>query len=118
MTNPGPMAAASPTQPGAYAVIFTSVRRESDGDHYDELSARMAELAREQPGFLAVESARGDDGLGITVSYWDSLEAIANWKREAEHMEAQRKGRKGLYASFTTRICRIEREYSFKFGAE
>ena len=73
----------------------------------------MAELARSQPGFLGVESARGEDDLGITVSYWDSLDAIANWKRNVEHLEAQRRGRKDLYDAFTTRICRIERAYSF-----
>lgn len=109
--EPGPF-------PGAYAVIFTSMRRETEGDGYDELSDRMVELARRQPGFLGVESARSADGLGVTVSYWDSLEAIADWKRHAEHLEAQRRGRKELYTSFTTRICRIERQYSFTRNAD
>ena len=107
-----------PTSPGCYAVIFTSVRRERDGDGYDDLSDRMVELAQAQPGYLGLESARNDGGVGITISYWESLEAIANWKRHAEHLEAQRQGKRGLYTSFTTRICRIEREYSFSFSAD
>ncbi|PWK44755.1 antibiotic biosynthesis monooxygenase [Pseudomonas sp. OV226] len=62
-----------------YAVIFTS--RRTEGDHgYAEAAERMVELAREQPGFLGVESARGEDGLGITVSYWASEAAILAWK--------------------------------------
>jgi heme-degrading monooxygenase HmoA len=69
----------------------------------------MVELASEQPGFLGVESVRED--LGITVSYWESLEAIRNWKRNAEHLEAQRLGKEQWYSGFRVRIAKIEREY-------
>lgn len=96
--------------PPYYAVIFTSLRTDID-DGYGDTAQRMVELAHQQPGFLGVESAR--DGLGITVSYWDSLEAIRNWKRHAEHQLAQQKGRKQWYAHYKTRICRVEREYGF-----
>ncbi len=113
MTSPPLQCDADATPPGAYAVIFTSKRSGSDADAYAQLAARMDELARSQPGFLGVESARGEDGLGITVSYWDSLDAIANWKRNVEHLDAQRRGRGDLYDAFTTRICRVERVYSF-----
>lgn len=99
--------ATTPTPP-YYAVIFSSHRTE--GDHgYAEMSARMMELAAAQPGFLGVESAR--EGLGITVSYWESLEAIRHWKRNAEHREAQRLGHQQWYTSFRVRIARVEREY-------
>ncbi|MBP55363.1 MAG: antibiotic biosynthesis monooxygenase, partial [Marinobacter sp.] len=67
---------ANTPKPPYYAVIFTSHR--TDGDNgYGEMAARMAELAAQQPGYLGMESAR--EGLGITVSYWESLEAIRNW---------------------------------------
>jgi heme-degrading monooxygenase HmoA len=89
-----------------YAVIFTSRRRSRD-DGYAATAARMEELARQQPGFIGVESARGDDGLGITVSYWESLEAVAGWGRNAEHLLAQKYGREKWYESFTLRICAV-----------
>ncbi len=73
------------------------------------MAHRMMELAEQQPGFLGAESVR--DGLGITVSYWESLEAIRNWKRHAEHLVAQQKGREIWYAEYKTRICRVERDY-------
>ena len=69
----------------------------------------MAELAAQQPGYLGMESAR--EGLGITVSYWESLEAIHNWKQNAEHQEAQRLGHQQWYSSFRVRIAKVEREY-------
>ena len=96
-------------RPPYYAVIFTSVR--TDGDHgYAETAARMLELARAMPGFLGVESVREPDGTGITVSYWESPEAIRAWRDHPDHVEARRKGREKWYASFTTRVCRVERE--------
>lgn len=102
--------ARTPTPP-YYAVIFTSLRTEGDNG-YTSMADAMVELASQQPGFLGVESARED--LGITVSYWDSLDAIAAWKKNAEHQIAQRQGREQWYESYKTRICRVERDYAFE----
>lgn len=99
---------ASTPQPPYYAVIFTSVR--SEGDHgYAETAERMLALAAQQPGFLGVESAR--QGIGITVSYWASLEAVRAWKQHAEHLVAQRLGKDAWYRAYRVRVCRVEREY-------
>lgn len=105
------MSFASTPEPPYYAVIFTSHRVGDEG--YAEMSARMNELAQQQPGFLGVESARGADGVGITVSYWRDLESIANWKRDAEHREAQRRGRGEWYGRFVTRVAKVERVTEF-----
>ena len=101
---------ASTPEPPYYAVIFTSKRVNDTG--YAEMSARMMELAQQQPGFLGIESARGADGVGITVSYWSDLESIANWKAHAEHRVAQQRGRNEWYGGYTTRIARVERDYA------
>lgn len=93
-----------------YAVIFSSLRTEVD-EGYGQMAQEMEELAQQQPGFLGVESAR--EGLGITVSYWESLEAIANWKANMDHRQAQRNGIKKWYSWYKTRICLVEREYEF-----
>ena len=98
--------------PPYYAVIFTSLRTEHV-DGYDETTEKMIELASQQPGFLGVESARGEDGLGITVSYWESEEAIANWRSDAEHRIAQARGLKEWYSEFVTRVAKVERSRRF-----
>lgn len=98
-------------EPPYYAVIFTSTRTVVD-EGYGSVADRMVELAAQQPGFLGVESARGADGLGITVSYWSSLEAIAAWKANGEHRVAQSSGHKKWYEHFETRIAHVERAYS------
>jgi heme-degrading monooxygenase HmoA len=97
-------------EPPYYAVIFTSTRSAGD-DGYAEMAERMLALASQQPGFLGVESARGTDGLGITVSYWASEEAIRAWKAVAEHRLAQAAGRERWYQHFETRVARVERAY-------
>ena len=96
--------------PPYYAVIFSSRRTPID-EGYGAMALRMVEQAAGQPGFLGFESARGTDGLGITVSYWDSVDAIAAWKANAEHRAAQSSGRRKWYQHFEVRIARVERAY-------
>ncbi|HEX7507261.1 MAG TPA: antibiotic biosynthesis monooxygenase, partial [Polyangia bacterium] len=67
--------------------------------------------ASRQPGFLGVESVRGSDGLGITVSYWSSEESIRNWKMNSEHLVAQRRGKAQWYENFVVRVAKVERAY-------
>lgn len=95
--------------PPYYAVIFSSIRTDGDNGYYDTAN-RMVELASTQPGFLGFETARQE--IGISVSYWDSLEAIQSWKENAEHREVQKRA-KDWYSSFRVRVCRVEKEYGF-----
>jgi heme-degrading monooxygenase HmoA len=98
--------------PPYYAVIFCSKR--TDGDNgYSRMSEKMVELASSQQGFLGVESAR-DLEMGITVSYWESLDAIKTWKEHATHKIAQERGKKDWYESFALRVCKVERDNFFE----
>jgi heme-degrading monooxygenase HmoA len=101
------MIASTPTPP-YFAVIFTSIRTGNEAG-YGEAARQMAVLATEQPGFLGMESARQD--IGITISYWNSLEDIRQWKEQAEHLAAQERGKSDWYQSYRIRICKVEREY-------
>jgi heme-degrading monooxygenase HmoA len=93
--NPPPGFAPRP-EPPYYAVIFTSQRTAGDAG-YGDAAQRMAELASQQPGYLGIESTRGADGLGITVSYWRTLDDIAAWRRHLEHTAARNDGRAQWY---------------------
>jgi heme-degrading monooxygenase HmoA len=98
--------------PPYWAVVFTSRRTADDGAAYGEAAERMLALARTQPGFLGAESARGDDGLGITVSYWTDEASIAAWREHAEHRATRERGRAHWYDHFEVRIAKVERAYS------
>ena len=106
------MSLATTPQPPYWAVIFTSQRTDGDAG-YAAMADRMEALAKEQPGFLGLEHAR-DAGCGITISYWRSPDDIAAWKKNLEHREAQRLGRKKWYAAFQIRVCKVERAYGFE----
>lgn len=105
-----PNALAQTPKPPYYAVIFSSQRTEGDRG-YGQMAEKMLQLAAQQPGFLGVESARDANGLGVTVSYWESEEAIAKWKANAEHRVAQETGQKVWYRDYALRIARVERAY-------
>lgn len=100
-------------RPPYYAVIFTSKRTPGDNG-YDATAGRMAELAAQQPGYLGVESVRDAHGVGITVSYWDSEDAIAGWRREIEHTAARERGRNEWYEHYELRVAKVERAYGKK----
>jgi heme-degrading monooxygenase HmoA len=108
MSNP--TALACTPQPPYYAVIFTSIRTAGD-QGYDAMAARMVELGSGSEGFLGMESARGADGLGITVSYWRDEAAIKAWKRDTEHQQAQRGGKAAWYSDYSVRVAKVERAY-------
>jgi heme-degrading monooxygenase HmoA len=97
-------------QPPYYAVIFTALLTDDIAD-YLETAERMELLAKEQDGYLGIESARNE--LGITISYWKDLESILQWKHHVEHAEARERGRKQWYQQYQLRICKVEREYGF-----
>jgi heme-degrading monooxygenase HmoA len=109
---------ATTPQPPYYAVVFSSRRTANDPAGYEAMAERMVELARSMPGFLGVESVRGADGFGITVSYWDSEENIRRWQAHPEHLCAQAAGRGQWYARYELRVCRVERAYGFAAGQQ
>ena len=94
-----------------YAVIFSTIVSDAL-EGYEEMSKRMETLAKQQKGYLGIESARSE--IGITVSYWESLDDIVQWKNNIEHTEARDKGRSMWYKKYQLRICKVEREYGFE----
>jgi heme-degrading monooxygenase HmoA len=98
-------------QPPYFAVIFASLLTAGDND-YLVTAQRMEELARGMPGYLGIESARGDDGFGITVSYWRNEASIRAWRRHSEHVLAQERGKREWYQHYELRIARVERSYA------
>lgn len=110
-----PSPSALPTQPPEppyYAVVFTSLRTPGD-QGYAERSDEMERLAAGMPGFLGLDSVRGADGFGITVSYWRDEESIAGWRDQADHAATRADGRAHWYESFAVHVAKVERAYDF-----
>jgi len=101
-------------EPPYWAVIFSSERTTEDTAGYAQTADEMLALASNQPGFLGVETARGADGIGITVSYWETLDAVRAWRQHADHQAAQKAGKDRWYRRYRVRIARVERAYGFE----
>lgn len=99
--------------PKAVAVIFAAQRIADDGMEYALAASEMERLAAQQPGFIAMESARGGDGFGITVSYWESEAAALQWRDHPRHAQIRADGRARWYASYRVTVARVERQYAW-----
>ena len=99
-------------KPPYYAVVFFSLLA-SAAEGYATTADRMLKLVEQQEGFLGVDSAREGE-LGITVSYWRSLEDIRKWKEQAEHRLAQESGKRDWYSAYQIRICLVQNECAWK----
>lgn len=97
-------------EPPYYAVVFTSLRTPVD-EGYGETAAEMFALVRDQPGFLGADSARGTNGLGITVAYFRDEESIAGWRANADHTAARKLGREKWYDAYAIHVAKVERAY-------
>lgn len=96
---------------GQIAVIFASTRTGDDEDGYAAAAEAMDQLAAAQPGYCGVDSTRGGDGFGITVSYWADDASAKAWRDHPEHARIRDLGRQRWYTSYTLDVARIERGY-------
>ena len=101
---------ANTPEPPYYAVLFTPLQQ-LDAPGYAQMAQKMVELAALEPDFLGIESTRGTDGLGITISYWRSEAGIAAWKQKTEHLAAQKLGMERWYEHYELRVAKVERTY-------
>jgi heme-degrading monooxygenase HmoA len=99
-------------KPPYYAVIFTSQRTSVD-DNYAHTSDHLDQHAKQYSGFLGIQSVRDANGFGISVSYWKTLDDIAQWKSDLKHIAAKQKGKKDWYSYYNIRISKVEEERNF-----
>ncbi|MFF8099882.1 antibiotic biosynthesis monooxygenase family protein [Streptomyces sp. NPDC016640] len=114
MTN-APEAPVTPVEafePPYYVAVFTTVRTQ-DRSEYGETSARMEDLVKDVPGYLGMDHAQTPGGLGITVGYFRDADALAEWRSNAEHRAAQKRGRDQWYRSYTLHVAKVERSHGF-----
>jgi uncharacterized protein len=95
-----------------WTVAFANGRREGD-DGYSDKGAEMELLAMQQPGFIGVDSVRGADGVGITVSRWSSVAAMVAWRKLPRHAAAQSSGRAKWYEWYRSDVARVVRVSQF-----
>ncbi|MCU6455211.1 antibiotic biosynthesis monooxygenase [Sphingomonas sp. A2-49] len=98
---------------GEVAVIFVSQRNGRDEAGYAAAAAAMDARAARQPGYRGVDGARGEDGLGITVSYWADEAAATAWRDDPEHRAIRDAGRGRWYDGYRAIVCTVTRAYDW-----
>ena len=99
---------------GTIAVIFVSQQSGADLPGYAVAAAEMSSLAQTQPGYCGIDSTRGTDGLGITISYWaDEASAVA-WRQNERHAVIRERGRGRYYSWYSLHVAAITRSYDWQ----
>ncbi len=93
-----------------YIVSFISLMS-PDTKGYARAADHMMEAVQSQPGFIGVYTARNEEGIGITNSYWSSLDAIKGWKADKAHQAIQNKGKTVWYQWYQLQVCEIVKNY-------
>ena len=78
---------------------------------YTDMNLKLAELVKGQRGFIRIDSVADEQGKGISISYWESLDDIKNWKANALHLEAQKLGKEAWYEDYSVEICEVVQSY-------
>jgi heme-degrading monooxygenase HmoA len=107
-----PVAPVEAYEPPYYVAVFTTVRTQ-DQSGYSETNARMEDLVKDVPGYLGMDHAQTPGGLGITVGYFRDAGALTEWRCNAEHRAAQKRGQAEWYQSYTLHVAKVERSHGF-----
>ena len=102
-----------PNRTGQIAVIFCARRTDVDDTGYDAAAQEMDALAQLQPGYRGIVHARGADGQGITISYWDSEAAAKSWRDQPDHARIREQGRAVWYSEYQLQVAEIDRAYDW-----
>jgi heme-degrading monooxygenase HmoA len=98
---------------GSVMVIFVAQRNGADAEGYAQAASAMDALSAQQPGYLGMDSVRGEDGLGITVSYWASDTAAKAWRDDPEHTAIREAGRGRWYSDYSLHVGEVIRSYDW-----
>lgn len=99
-----------------YAVIFEVEVKAEGKEEYLAIAAKLRQQLEGLEGFISIERFQSlvNEGKLVSLSFWESEEAIANWRKHQEHSQAQKKGREQLFSNYRIRVAKVVRDYSIE----
>jgi len=96
------------------AVIFEVYPTKEGKDEYLSLAAGLREFLKDRPGFISIERflSLGDEHKVLSLSFWESEEAVQAWRNLLEHRIDQKKGKKELFEKYRIRVAHVLRDYT------
>ena len=96
------------------AVIFTSKRTEENDKLYYQHNNLLEEKIKSIPGYIKHFGSRNKETRqGVTVVYFENVEAIKLWRNDLDHLKAKSLAKSHFYEWYTIEIVTIEREYKW-----
>ena len=97
-----------------YAVIFRSKRQDANHELYYQHDEKLEEKIKSLPGYISHFGIRHPETrAGVTVAYFDSLDAIDSWRKDAEHMDAKKLAKSDFYENYSVEITEVIDQYGW-----
>ena len=96
------------------AVIFEVEPNAGKTDDYMDIASQLRPIVEGIDGFISIErfESLSQPGKILSLSFWRDEEAVKEWRNIAEHRQAQRDGRNGIFSDYRLRIASVIRNYS------
>lgn len=88
------------------------IKKEHKAD-YLKMAAEMRNLIEKIDGFISVERFQSlvDDEKLVSISFFESHDALDAWRNLSEHRIAQNVGRSSFFSDYRLRVVNVERDY-------
>ena len=95
------------------AVIFEVWPSSEHKTAYLDTAAELRSLLESTQGFVSVErfESLSEPGKILSLSFFESEEAVATWRNTLEHRKAQALGRGGYFTDYRLRVASVLRDY-------
>ena len=95
------------------AVIFEVIPKETQKEEYLEIAKELAPELEKISGFISIERFQSiyHPEKILSLSFWESEEAIQEWRNLEIHRNAQAKGRDHIFGDYHLRIASVVRDY-------
>lgn len=98
-----------------YAVIFTSKRNDENYGLYYQHNNALDEKIKSLPGYIKHLGIRSPETHeGVTVAYFDSLDAIDHWRKDEEHIDAKKLAKSHFYENYNVEITEVIDTYGWE----
>ena len=102
------------------AVIFEVLPRAGCMEAYLGAAASLRPQLERMDGFISIErfQSLSQPGKLLSLSFWRDEEAVAQWRKLAEHRAMQRAGRDDWFADYRLHVVSVMRDYGMSDRAQ
>jgi len=99
-------------------VIFEVSINPERNERYFELATALRKELDNADGFISIErfQSLNDEEKYVSLSFWRDRDAVDAWYAKADHRNAQREGRDGLFLDYRIRVAEVFRDYDMSTG--